>query len=116
MSGLRRDWLAGTSLEKPERSEQSRPRPDAQQTTDVHEQIAILAEHLEREVNARKALQTEMARSFAILESETDARVAAEREARLDLGALHCRVALQPARQLPDMLAAWCRLPAQNTS
>lgn len=99
MSGFRRDWLAGTSLEKP-RSDQSRPPPDAPQVIDVHEQIAILAEHLEREVKARKALQAEMARSFAILERETDARVAAERDARLDLGAPHSCFALHDSRDI----------------
>ena len=117
MSGLRRDWLAGTTLEKPraEPPSFSKRRPDAAQdaearlvggaglaTDDIYEQIAALAEHLEREVNARKAVQADLAKqvalqaeltsSFAVLQTETEARIAVERDARLALGESSCRL------------------------
>ncbi len=112
MSGLRRDWLAGTTLEKPRAEPPNSSKRAALQvasfaggaaTDDIYEQIAALAEHLEREANARKAMQADLAKqvamqaeltsSFAVLQTETEARIAVERDARVGLGETNCRLA-----------------------
>ena len=136
MSGLRRDWLAGTTLEKPLAQQQSSKRqlPDAQAsfaggaaTDDLYEKIAALAEHLEREVDARKAVEAELAKqkalqaeltsSFAALQMQTEARVAVERDGRLGLGEPnHRAICTQQAYSDVTRCVALGCLPSQNTN
>ena len=127
MSGLRRDWLAGTTLEKPRTGQEREAGAEgAVESADVYEQIAALAEHLEKEVKERKAIQAQLARqnalheeitsSFAVLQEETEARIAVERDARLALGAqyLYCS-AIDVWADIAWYAALW-RLSMQNTS
>lgn len=116
MSAPRHDWLAGTTLEQPR--EEPKPRAEfsasVREVSDMHDQLAVLAEHLEKEARAREAMQAEMgrqaseiarqaavqvemAKSFAATQQETERRVAAEQDARLALGALTATPCLRSA-------------------
>eukprot|EP01043_Picozoa_sp_COSAG02_P008651 COSAG02_NODE_281_length_25776_cov_37.797998_9_plen_422_part_00 len=123
MSGLQRDWLAGTTLEKPQVQQSSKRRQasfaEGAASDDLYDKIAALAEHLEREIDARKAVEADLAKqkvlqakltsSFAALQTETEARVAVERDARLGLGEPNCRRASGYMHAARLILRCWIR-------